>query len=97
MAHFVGSDTRGTRIAAVVDFLRKVERLVQRVVMVRKEPVVHQHLHVGNPGIHKDGLRHVGTGKPAGNVHFLARGKAGLDQHGNTARKGERHQKNHHV
>ena len=97
VTHLVRGDTRGTCVTAVVHFFRKVECFVQRIVMVREEPMMHKHLHVGDARIHEDGLRHVGTGEAAGNVHFLARSKTGLDKHGDSTGQGQCHQENHHV
>jgi len=97
VAHFVGGNARGRRIATVIDFRRQVQSLVQRIVMVRQESVMLQHLHVGNARIHKDGLRHISTGKAARNADFLASVKTGLDHPRNATRKGKRHQENHHV
>ena len=97
VAHFVSGNARGRCIAAVIDFGRQVQSLVQRIVMVRQEPVMLQHLHVGNARIHENCLRHIGTGKAARNANLLASVKTGLDHPGNATRKGKRYQENHHV
>ena len=94
---FVSGDACGTCITAMVNFGRQVERLVQRVVMVRQESLMLQHLHIGNARFHEDCLCDIGTGKAARNMNFLSSRKAGFDKQGNGARKDERHHENHHV